>query len=197
MAASGTTRDRHRALPNALDAAPAESACAGHACHAAGSRASPAVALGHQGERGKSREAGRQPQIELQVSGPRALPKRIDHHPDTEAPFGRAGSARLQRCEQDGNTRARAILSRPRRSRWILLDLVNDTAENTNCRVVLAGSGLQNHRAACRVAGGFDSRPPPPPPPARGQMKGNRTSRAESAVSHARLGRLGAARMPG
>src|ERR1700735_2976998 len=42
----------------------------------------------------------------------------------------------------------------------------NDSAEQTNCRVALADAGLQNQRAACRVAGGFDSCLPPPPPPA-------------------------------
>jgi hypothetical protein len=39
----------------------------------------------------------------------------------------------------------------------------NDSTEQANCTVVLADAGLQNQRAACRVAGGFDSRPPPPP----------------------------------
>src|ERR1700735_5351253 len=38
----------------------------------------------------------------------------------------------------------------------------NDSAEHTNWIVVAADTGLQNQRAACRVAGGFDSRPPPP-----------------------------------
>src|ERR1700722_16744839 len=48
----------------------------------------------------------------------------------------------------------------PVRSRMTWL---NDSAEQANCTVVLAGAGLQNQKAACRVADGFDSRPPPPP----------------------------------
>src|ERR1700735_3657070 len=38
----------------------------------------------------------------------------------------------------------------------------NDTAVPPNWAVAAADTVLQNQRAACRVAGGFDSRPPPP-----------------------------------
>jgi hypothetical protein len=56
------------------------------------------------------------------------------------------GSARLLRWEQDGNTRAmhersRPVPTDPVRSR---VTWANDSAEQTNGRVVLAGAGLQN-----------------------------------------------------
>ena len=38
----------------------------------------------------------------------------------------------------------------------------NDSAEQTDCTVVIAGAGLQDQKAACRAAGGLDSRPPAP-----------------------------------
>jgi hypothetical protein len=107
------------------------------------------------------------------------------------------------RWEQDGNTcavheRPRPVPADPSRSR---MTLANDNAEHTNWTVVAADIGLQNQRAARRVAGALDSRPAPRSASAStsadAKTKGDRTSRAESAVSHARLGRVGAAHMPG
>ena len=59
-----------------------------------------------------------------------------------------AGSARLLRWEQDGNTRAvhersRPVPADPARSR---MTRANDSAEQANCTVVLADAGLQNQR---------------------------------------------------
>ena len=61
-----------------------------------------------------------------------------------------AGSARLLRWEQDGNTRAvhersRPVPADPARSRMIL---ANDSAEQANCTVVLADAGLEGHASA-------------------------------------------------
>ena len=65
------------------------------------------------------------------------------------------GRSRLLRCEQNENTRALHERSRPvpfdpAKS---LFTCADDSVEQTGCRVVLAGAGLQNQRAACRVAG--------------------------------------------
>jgi hypothetical protein len=73
-------------------------------------------------------------------------------------------SPRQLRWERNGNTRAvhersRPIPADPARS---LMTWANGSTEPINWTVVAADTGLQNQRAACRVAGGFDSRPPPP-----------------------------------
>jgi hypothetical protein len=98
-----------------------------------------------------------------------------------------AGSARLLRWEQDGNTRAvhersRPVPTDPARSR---MTWSNDSAEQTHCTVVLADAGLQNQRAACRAAGGFDSRPPPPPAPTPDEVRSGHFLRA-GGVGHSR-----------
>jgi hypothetical protein len=57
-----------------------------------------------------------------------------------------AGSARLLRCEQDGNTRAvhersRLVPADPARSR---MTWDNDSSEQTNCTIARGDPGLQN-----------------------------------------------------
>ena len=79
---------------------------------------------------------------------------------------GLTGSARRLRWEQDGNTcavheRSRPIPADPVASR---MTWANDSGGPSYGTGVVDYPGLQSQGAACRVAGGFDSRPPPPPP---------------------------------